>query len=128
MAIMLFTLVLGLVLTYVLLVLFGLLGAAVADDVVQVVYVLANLWICSRLITLELGRLATTVLRTLMAATAMALPLLAVGTDHLSVLDWLVGSCVGTAAYLGTLLLTRELTVQELRAAAARIPLRALRS
>jgi stage V sporulation protein B len=120
-AIMLATLVLGLLSTYVLLRAVGLVGAAIADDIVQVVYVAAHVWILSRIITLDLRRLAWCCLRTLLAAGAMALPMLAVGTDHLSLAGWLIGSCAGGAAFGAVLLLTRELSLTELRVVGARL-------
>jgi O-antigen/teichoic acid export membrane protein len=121
--IMLATLVLGVVSTYVLLRVMGLIGAAIADDLVQIVYVSAHLWICSRLISVDLGRLWRSCLRTLAAAAAMILPLLAMGTDHLTALQWVVGAAGGLAAYVGVLLLTRELSFSELRVVASRLRL-----
>ncbi|MBV9803179.1 MAG: oligosaccharide flippase family protein [Solirubrobacterales bacterium] len=121
--IMLATLALGIVSTYVLLRVMGLLGAAVADDLVQVVYVSAHLWLCSRLFAVEFALLTRSLLRTLLAAAAMTVPMLAMGVDHLSVLDWVVGGAGGLAAYLATLLLSREISLAELRHLAARIRL-----
>jgi O-antigen/teichoic acid export membrane protein len=121
--IMLVTLVLGVLSTYVLLRVVGLLGAAIADDVVQVVYVGAHLWIASRLIEVDLRRLARSTARTLGAAAAMTLPMLAMGVDHLSVPEWVVGGAGGLAAYVAVLLLTRELSPAELRLVAARLRL-----
>jgi len=120
-AIMLGTLTLGLIATYVLLRAVGLVGAAIADDIVSVVYVSAHVWICSRMITLDLRRLAWSSLRTLIAAGAMMLPMLAVGTSHLSVAGWIGGLCAGGTAYGAVLLLTRELSVTELRGLPARL-------
>jgi O-antigen/teichoic acid export membrane protein len=119
--IMLATLVLGLASTYVLLKAIGLVGAAVADDIVQVVYVAAHTWICSRLITVEFRRLARSAVRTLLAAGAMALVMLAVGTAHLSPAEWVLGVCAGAAAYTAVLVGLRELTFAELRAIASRL-------
>lgn len=121
--IMLATLVLGLISTYVLLRLVGLIGAAIADDLVQVVYVGAHLWLCSRLIAVDLRRLARSTLRTLTAAAVMTLPLLAMGVDHLSVTEWVVGGVGGILAYVAVLLLTRELSLAELRVLASRLRL-----
>jgi stage V sporulation protein B len=121
--IMLATLVLGVIATYVLLRVMGLIGAAIADDLVQVVYVGAHLWICSRLIDVDLGRLARATGRTLLAAAVMSLPLLAMGVDHLSPAEWVLGSVGGLAAYLAVLLLTRELSFAELRVVASRLRL-----
>jgi hypothetical protein len=47
------------------------------------------------------------------------------GVDHLSVGQWVVGGCGGIAAYVAVMLLTRELSLSELRGFAARLRLRA---
>ncbi len=119
--IMLANLVLGVVLTYVLLRTIGLVGAAVADDAVQVVYVGAHLWICSKLISVDGRRLASSLLRTLAAAGVMALVMLAIGTNHLSALQWIFGVGAGVGAYAAVLLLTGELSLQELRSILRRL-------
>jgi putative polysaccharide biosynthesis protein len=115
--------VLGVIATYVLLRAMGLIGAAIADDLVQVVYVGAHLWICSRLIEVDLGRLARSTARTLTAAAVMTLPMLAAGVDHLSPAEWVVGGATAIAAYVAVLLLTRELSFAELRLVASRLRL-----
>jgi O-antigen/teichoic acid export membrane protein len=119
--VMLATLVLGLVATYVLIRAVGVVGAAVADDVIQVVYVAAHLWICSTLITLDLRKLMWCGVRTLLAAGAMALVLLAFGTDHLSPVQWLGGLLGGTVVFAAVLLLTRELSVAEIQSVGVRL-------
>ena len=43
------------------------------------------------------------------------LVLFAFGTDHLTPLEWVGGAVFGIAAFLGTLILTREVTVADLR-------------
>jgi O-antigen/teichoic acid export membrane protein len=117
------TLVLGLISTYILIRAVGVVGAAIGDDIVQIVYVSAHLWICSRMITLDLRGLARSCLRTLIAAGVMSLPLLAMGADRLSAVQWIVGLGLGGLAYAAVLLITRELSVNELRGVAARIRL-----
>lgn len=115
------TFVLGLLATYLLIRAVGVVGAAIGDDLVVCVYVAAHLWICSRMMTLDLWGLGRSCARTLAAAGVMALPLLALGTDHLSAIRWIVGLGVGGLAYAAVLLMTRELTVDELRTVAARL-------
>ncbi len=114
------TLVLGIVSTYVLIRTAGLVGAAIADDVVGVVYVVANLWLCAQLIAVDVRSLMVSVGRTLLAAGAMALALLIVGTDNLSPAQWLVGAAAGGLAYLGALFVTGEMSVLELRVVGAK--------
>jgi O-antigen/teichoic acid export membrane protein len=94
----------------------GLLGAAYATDLGALIYVPLHVWILRRMIDLPLRPLALTLLRSLAAAGAMALVLLACGTHSLSVFEWIAGGLGGLAAFLGVLLLTRQLTVGELRA------------
>ena len=115
------TLVLGIIATYVLIDAKGLIGAAVADDLISVVYVLATLWVCARLIAIDLESLVRSVARILIAAAAMALVLSIVGTDQLSPAQWVVGIAAGGAAYAGTLLITREIAIDELRAVTAQL-------
>ena len=115
-----FTLVLGLISTYVLIDVAGLIGAAVADDIVGIVYVVANLWLCTQLIAVDVRSLVASVARILVAAGAMALALLIVGTDHLSPAQWLVGAAAGGVAYLGALFISGEISVVELRAISAK--------
>jgi stage V sporulation protein B len=119
--IMIVTLAVGVGMTYVLLKAVGVVGAAIADDLIQIVYIAANLWICSLLIAVDLRRLARSTVCTLLAAGAMALALAAFGTGHLSALEWIGGACAGGVAYGAVLILTRELSVAELRAVVARL-------
>jgi O-antigen/teichoic acid export membrane protein len=109
------TLALGIVATYLMIDVAGLVGAAIADDIVIVVYVGATLLLCARLIAVDLSAVATSVGRIAIAAGAMAATLLIVGTDHLTAAQWLVGGAAGAAAYLGVLFITGELSVLELR-------------
>jgi O-antigen/teichoic acid export membrane protein len=118
--VMVATLALGLAATYVLIETIGVIGAAIADDLVMVAYVAAHFWICQRLVPLDLRRLALCLARTLVAAAAMAVVLLAIGTGVLSVPEWIVGIIGGVGAYVVTMLVTGELTVGELRQLATR--------
>jgi O-antigen/teichoic acid export membrane protein len=119
--VMLVTLGLGLVSTYVLLRTVGLIGAAIGDDLIEVIYVAGHVWICGRLIKLDGRGLTLTVMRTLLAAAAMSLVLWAIGMGHLSVLQWIAGAIASPAAFASVLILTRELTVAELRELGARL-------
>jgi stage V sporulation protein B len=115
------TLVLGLAATYALLRTVGLVGAAIGDDIIEVVWVGAHLRICHRLLGLDLERLGLCAARSLLAAAAMALPLLAAGTGRLAPAGWVLGACGSAIAYLVVLLVTRELSLSELRALGARL-------
>lgn len=115
------TLVLGLVAIYGLIHAFGVVGAALGDDIIVIVYVSAHLWICTRLITIDLRALIWSLARTLLAAAVMAVPLLLIGVDHLNPIQWIAGLTAGGLAYLLVLLGTRELSLGELRAVAATV-------
>jgi O-antigen/teichoic acid export membrane protein len=119
--IVLLTLVLGIVCTYVLLDTIGLVGAAIADDIVAFAYVVANLWICTSLISVDVGSLVLSAARILIAASAMALVLRTVGTTDLSPAQWIVGGVAGATAYAGVLFISGEVSVLELRTVAAKV-------
>jgi hypothetical protein len=61
--------------------------------------------------------LALTLLRVAVAAAAMAMVLLAFGTGDVSFLLLVAGGAVGSLAYALTLLVTREITMVEIRRA-----------
>jgi O-antigen/teichoic acid export membrane protein len=94
----------------------GLLGAAYATDVGALLYVPLHIYILKRMIDLPLRPLALSVVRSLAAAAAMALVLLACGTHDLSLVDWIVGTVGGLAVFAAVLLVTRQVTLDELRA------------
>jgi O-antigen/teichoic acid export membrane protein len=92
----------------------GVIGAAIATSVAYAVYVPAHVWLCWRALGLPLTGAVVTVVRTLAAATAMGVVLLFVGTDSLGFLEWVGGLIAGFAAYVATLVLSRELTGADL--------------
>jgi O-antigen/teichoic acid export membrane protein len=94
----------------------GLDGAALASDLGALVYVPLHIWVARRFIELPLRPLVLALGRGLAAAGAMSLVLLAFGTSHLSPVEWVAGGVLGFAAFLAVLLLTRELTIAQLRA------------
>ncbi len=93
----------------------GALGGAVATSVAYGMYVPAHLLICRRLLSISLRPLMVTTMRSLAAAAAGGAVLFAVGTKHLSVADWVIGTVGGLAAFTAVLLLTREIVPSELR-------------
>ena len=115
------TLVIALVSLYALIRTDGVVGAAIADDIVVVVWVGAHLWMCTRLIDVDLRRLGLCCARIVLASVVMAVPLLAIGTEHLSPGQWIIGLALGGLAYAGVLLITRELTRDELRSGLAAV-------
>jgi hypothetical protein len=51
----------------------------------------------------------------------MALVMLMIGTDHLSPAQWVLGAAAGATAYAAALLISREVSVPELRAVTAKL-------
>ncbi len=123
-AVMAATLGVGLLATYVLLRTVGVVGAAIADDLVAVVYVALNLRVCAELVKLDLRPLAATLVRVLLAAAVMGGVLWAFGTARLSPLDWVAGSLLGLIVYAVVLIAVHEVTIAELETAAQRLGLR----
>jgi O-antigen/teichoic acid export membrane protein len=103
----------------------GLLGAAYASDVASLFYVPLHIWIARKFIDLPLRPLLLAMARGLLAAAAMAGVLLAFGTKHLSVLDWIAGGALGLAAFVAVLLVTREVAPGDLRSVWSSIRARA---
>src|SRR4051794_18720250 len=97
----------------------GLLGSAISSDVAYAVYVGGHLWICKRLLDLPLRPVARDLARALLAAAAMCGVMAAFGTENLGVPEIVAGGAAGVAVYVAVLLLTRAVTVDELRAARA---------
>jgi O-antigen/teichoic acid export membrane protein len=95
----------------------GIVAGAIGTDLGIGVYVPLHLWICARALGLPLRPLGPPLVRSLLAAAAMAGVLLAAGTSHLSLADWFLGGAGAVAAYLGVLFLLRELTPGDARAA-----------
>ena len=94
----------------------GLVGAAIAADVVSVLFVVLLGWIIVRLVDLPLGSLMLSTARALLAACAAAGVLLAYGTSELELWHWFAGGAGAIAAFFGVLLVLGELTLDELEA------------
>ena len=112
--VMLGVLLLGVASTYVLVGTVGVIGAAIADDLVLLAHVIAHLWICRRMIEIDLRRFALTNVRVLAAALVMGLAMAAVGTSHLTPTEWILGTATGLVVFTVTLRLSGEVTSQEL--------------
>ena len=95
----------------------GLIGSAISSDISYAFYVGGHLWICKRLLDLPLRPVARDLARALLAAAAMSGVMAAFGTRHLGAGEIVVGAVAGIAAYIAVLLVTRAVTVGELRAA-----------
>lgn len=95
----------------------GILAGAIGTDVAYALYVPAHLWICQRVLGLDLRRLGWTLLRSIAAAAAMALPLLAFGTSDVPPLELAMGGLAGAAAFAAVLVVTGEVSIREIRRA-----------
>ena len=93
----------------------GVVGAAIGSSVAYALYVPAHLRICRRELGVPLRPLALTLARALVAAAAMALVLVTVGTESLSFAEWVLGGAAGTLAFCVALVLTGEISTGELR-------------
>jgi O-antigen/teichoic acid export membrane protein len=98
----------------------GIVAAAIGTDVAYALYVAAHLRLCQDVAGLRLRPLVAPFLGSLAAAGGMALVLLAFGTGEIAVPLVVVGAVLGTAVYAGVLLVTRQVTMKELRALSRR--------
>jgi O-antigen/teichoic acid export membrane protein len=97
----------------------GVVGAAVGTDVAFAVYVLGHLWMCRRLLGFAVRPMIVTVARALAASAAMAALLAAFGTSDVPAAALVAGALAGLAVYGASLVLLREISPAELRAARA---------
>jgi len=92
----------------------GIIAAAIGTDVAYALYVGAHLRLCREVAGLRVRPLVAPFLGSLAAAGAMGLVLLAFGTGQIAVGLVVIGAALATAVYAGTLLATRQITMQEL--------------
>ena len=95
----------------------GIVAGAIGTDVAYTFYVVAHVWICRTALDLPLRPIVATLLRSAVAAGAMVGVLLAIGTDSLSAVDWVLGGAAGLAAFVVALVATREVSVADVRVA-----------
>ena len=94
----------------------GVVGAAIGNDIGFAVYALGHLYICRQLTGLSLAPILRSLGRGLVAAAAMSLVLLVIGTGDVSAPLALAGLLAGTAVFLATLFALREPMLAELSA------------
>ena len=92
----------------------GVVGGAIGTDVAFALYALGHVWICRTVMDLPLAPIVKTFARCLMAAGLATLPLLGIGTDSLSAVEWIAGGTAALATYLTGLLLSGEISRSEL--------------
>jgi len=100
----------------------GVVGAAIGMGVAFTGYVAGHFWICKRVFHFPVRRLVLTLVRCLLAASAMGAVLFAVGTSSLTWSDWLTGALGGATAYATVLLAGGEVSRSEIAAIAAELP------
>jgi O-antigen/teichoic acid export membrane protein len=110
------TLVISVALDVALIPTIGLHGATISTDVAYAFYVLGHMWICKRLLDVPLRPVARDLVRALIAAAAMSGVMALFGTSSLGVVAILLGGASGVIVYVVALLVTRAVTVDELRA------------
>jgi O-antigen/teichoic acid export membrane protein len=98
----------------------GIVSGAIATAVAYAVMVTGHLRICARHVEIPLAQIALTGARGLLAAAAMAVVLLLIGTDPSRPMLF-VGSAAGAVVFLLALGLTREISRSEVRSAWATV-------
>jgi O-antigen/teichoic acid export membrane protein len=99
----------------------GIIAGAIGTDVAYALYVAAHLRLCRQLAGLRLRPLLAPMFASLAAACGMALVLLPFGTGEIAVPLVVVGGVLGVAVYAWILMLTRQVTRQELAAIVRRL-------
>lgn len=95
----------------------GIVGAAIGTDAGMAIYVGGQLVLCWRLLGLPVRSLVASGLRAAAAGCAMAALLLLLGTNDLSIVDWLLGVAVGPLVFAATLVAIGEISFVELMTA-----------
>lgn len=113
------TLVLNLAIGLALIPKIGIVAGAIGTDVAYGFYVIAHLRICRELLALRLRPLLVTLMWTLLAAAGMSAVLLAFGTGEVAVPAVIVGGALAILVYVALLVITRQVTRDELARAAA---------
>jgi len=99
----------------------GIVAAGIGTSVAYALYVGGHLLICRSELGLHLRPIAVTVVRVVVASGAMAGVLALLGTEDLSVAEWIAGVVLGPAVFAAALLLTREFRVAGARELLARV-------
>ncbi len=94
----------------------GILGAAIGTTVATLIYVGGHLWICKDLLDVDLRAFALSFARALVGFAVLCGVLLLIGTEDIAIPVLIGGAIVATLAYTAVLVLTREITRDELAA------------
>ncbi len=99
----------------------GVSGASLATDAGFIVVVAGLLFVCQREIGLPVVPLLASCARSMVAAAAVWLLLVLLGGEHMSALAAVIGAVLILPVFGGVLILTREISVQEIAALRATI-------
>jgi O-antigen/teichoic acid export membrane protein len=99
----------------------GVVAAAIGTDVAYALYVIAHFSILKRMAGLRIRPLVIALAKALVAATAMAAFLFALGTDEIALPVLILGLAAAVGVYLAALLAVRGVDVATLRRAAGGI-------
>jgi len=99
----------------------GIVAGAIGTTLAFALYVPAHLWICQRMLSIDMRGLGLTAFRALLAAGALAGVLAIIGTSTLSGLQWVAGLVLAPLAFGAVLLLSGEVTRAELQGARRRV-------
>jgi stage V sporulation protein B len=116
------TVVINLVVDIVLVPRIGVIGGAWGTDAAFALYAPAHLWICQRVLHLDLRPTAVTLARTALAGLAMTGVLLLFGDSLHRLWMTAIGGVLAVAVFGLVLWLTREVTLSEARAVLADVP------
>lgn len=94
----------------------GVIAAAIGTSAGFAVYTAGHFLICRRDLRLEGGPLLLTAARSGLAGSAAAGVLVLFGTGSLSPVEWVFGGLSGAATFAAVLVLTREVSADQLRA------------
>jgi O-antigen/teichoic acid export membrane protein len=92
----------------------GVEAAALGTDIGYGIYVGAHLWVCNRLLDLDLRKLVVPLVRALAAAAVMCGGLALIGIDDVALPLLVVGAIAGPVVYVLALLALREVSREEL--------------
>jgi O-antigen/teichoic acid export membrane protein len=101
----------------------GVVAGGIGTGVAMIVYTGGHLLICRQELGVPFSPLAVSLARALVAAVVAAGILVPFGTHDLGVAEWILGSVLASTAYVGTLLVLRELTIEDVTRLATHIPL-----
>lgn len=99
----------------------GPAAAALGTSVAYCLYVPAHLRLCRRAFALPLAPLARSAARALLAGAALAGLLALLGTAELGVAQWIAGALLGPAVFCGVLVVSGELSRDEIAALRSRL-------